>query len=139
VTDIDAIKLARSHYNAAILQRDVAKICTFFQTDYQVQTARGIFSKGVEEQKLRWTKTFNTDPSALYRRHSLKLSLGELQNSAQEQGRWVGRYSENQQLVLVAGSYVAQWQKSLSGVWLIQAEAFTQIKCKHYTLEVIPL
>jgi len=139
LTDIDAIKLARCNYNAAILQRDVAKICTFFDDDYQVQTARGIFSNGLEEQERRWTETFNADPAALYRRYSKKLNLGESKNRAQEQGRWVGRYTENQYLVLVGGSYEAWWGKSVAGMWLIQSEVFTQIKRKHYKLKVIPL
>jgi hypothetical protein len=139
VADIKAIKLARCNYNAAILQRDVAKICTFFDADYQVQTARGVYSKGLEEQEQRWTATFHSDPVALYRRHSKKISLGESQNSAKEQGRWVGRYSENNYLVLVGGSYEAQWEKSLAGIWLIQSEVFIQIKRKHYKLKVIPL
>ena len=137
--DIDAIKLARRHYNDAILQRDVVKICIFFHTDYQVQTARGIFSKGLDEQKQRWTAAFNTDPAVLYRRLSKKLSLGESKDRAQEHGRWVGRYSENQQLVLVGGSYEAWWKKTIDGVWLIQTEVFTQEKRKHYKLKVIPL
>ena len=121
------------------MQRDAAKICTYFHEDYQVQTARGLLSKGLDKQTQRWTATFNTDPAALYRRHSKKISLSESKNSAEELGYWVGRYSENKQLVLVGGKYVAQWKKSVLGVWLIQAEIFTQIKRMQFKLQVIPL
>lgn len=68
----------------------------------------------------------------LYRRHTRQLRLSTPLAVAEEVGSWAGKYRLNQQTVLVAGVYVAGWQKQDSGAWLIQTEVFTTLRAKVY-------
>lgn len=125
-----AIVPARKQFNAAILLRNVDAICAFFCDDYQIVTASGVQSKGVDEQRRRWSKAFQRDPILLYRRRTRELRCNEQFGTAEELGNWVGRISSNQQISLVAGVYSAKWQKQDDGRWLIQAEVFTMLRSK---------
>lgn len=126
------IRLARQHYNEAILNRNVEAICSFFASDYHVVTGRGIQSHGIEEQRHRWAAAFHADPIVLYRRRTRELRLNEPLEVAEELGNWAGKYSLNQQEVLAAGVYSAKWQRLESGLWLIQTEVFTTLRSKVY-------
>lgn len=126
------IRLARQHYNEAILNRNVEAICSFFASDYHVVTGRGIQSHGIEEQRYRWAAVFQADPIVLYRRHTMELRLSDSLGIAEELGNWVGKYTSNQQKLLVAGVYSAKWQRQESGIWLVQTEVFTTLRSKVY-------
>lgn len=124
-----AIKAARQRYNAAIVARDVDAICAFLTPDYHVVTGRGVQSHGVEEQRQRWQAAFAQDPLVVYRRRTLKVSVRSQLHDAQEQGRWVGKYTPAPgQVAYVAGVYAAKWQLQKSGLWLIQTEVFTTLR-----------
>lgn len=122
------ICLARKRYNEAILHRNVDAICTFFTPDYFVLTGRGVQSQGIQEQHRRWSESFRSDSIVCYRRCTTGLSVSKKFECAEELGRWVGKYSLNQRVVLVAGVYSAKWQMQNNGKWLIQAEVFTTLK-----------
>jgi hypothetical protein len=126
------IRLARQHYNDAILNRNVEAICSFFAADYHVVTGRGIQSDGIEEQRHRWAAVFQADPIVLYRRHTRELRLSDPLGNAEELGNWVGKYTLNQNFFLAAGVYAAKWQRQVSGIWLIQTEVFTTLRSKGY-------
>jgi ketosteroid isomerase-like protein len=127
-----AIGQARKRFNAAILMRNVDAICAFFSNDYHIVTARGIQSKGVDEQRRRWSEAFQLDPLLLYRRRTRELRCNERLGVAEELGGWVGRLSSSYQTTLVAGVYSAKWQRQDDGDWLIQSEVFTMLKSKTY-------
>lgn len=122
------ICLARKRYNEAILHRKVDAICAFYATDYFVLTGRGVQSQGVQEQHRRWSESFRSDPIVCYRRRTTGLSISKKFACAEELGRWVGKYSLNQSVILVAGVYSAKWQMQNNGKWLIQSEVFTTLK-----------
>lgn len=128
------ITLARRRYNDAILNRNVEAICSFFSDDYHVVTGRGIQSHGIEEQYHRWKTAFQADPNVLYRRVTRELRLSEQLGFAEELGCWVGKYTLDQKIVLVAGVYAAKWQRQASDLWLLQTEVFTILKSKSYEL-----
>jgi len=128
------ITLARKRYNDAILNRNVEDICSFYAPDYHVVTGRGIQSHGVDEQQKRWRIAFQTDPNLLYRRTTRELCLSDQLGSAEERGFWVGKYTQEQKIILVAGVYAAKWQKQPNNLWLIQAEVFTTLKLRSYAL-----
>ncbi|MDI1309406.1 MAG: nuclear transport factor 2 family protein [Methylotenera sp.] len=119
---------ARKRYNHAIVRRDVDAICTFFSSDYFVMTGRGIQSQGIAEQHRRWSESFSSDPIVCYRRRTTRLSVSKKFACAEELGRWAGKYSQDQEIILVAGVYSAKWQMLNSGKWLIQTEVFTTLK-----------
>lgn len=128
----EAIRLIRQHYNEAILNRNVADICSFFTDDYHVITGRGDQYHGLELQYDRWQAAFLADPIMIYRRRTRELRLSALLGGAEELGNWVGKYSFNQKLVIVSGVYSAKWQKQADGLWLIQSEVFTLLKSRTY-------
>jgi len=126
------IRLLRQQYNAAIKNRDADAICAFYTDDYRVLTARGVQSHGKDAQRQRWRAAFATDPLMFYRRNTRELRLNSTLDAAEEVGSWAGKYSLNQQIVLVAGVYVAGWQQQANGSWLIQNEVFTMLRTKVY-------
>lgn len=128
------IRMARICYNEAILNRDVKAICSFFTVDYHVVTGRGIQSHGIEEQHQRWMSAFQSDPNVLYRRITRELRLSEQLGFAEELGSWVGKYTLDKKIVLVAGVYSAKWLSQGNGLWLVQAEVFTTLKFKSYDI-----
>ena len=126
------ITLARKRYNEAILNRNVEAICSFFSIEYHVVTGRGTQSHGIGEQYCRWKTAFQSDPNVLYRRVTRELRFTERLGFAEELGCWVGKYTLDHKIVLVAGVYSAKWQKQASGVWLLQTEVFTSLKMRSY-------
>ena len=124
------ICLARRQYNDAIKRRDVNAICSFFACDYFVLTGRGAQSQGLVEQHRRWTESFIADPVVCYRRRTRELRVSQQYKSAEELGGWVGKFSLNKQIILVAGVYSAKWQQQSDGKWLVQAEIFTTLRSK---------
>lgn len=136
-THIHDILRARQRFNEAILNRNVDVICSFFTADYYVITARGVQSHGVHEQRQRWTAAFQADPIMTYRRRTRKLRLSTSLIDTEELGNWVGKYSSNQQVALVAGVYLANWQKQEDGLWLIQFEVFRLLRTRTYNLRPI--
>lgn len=124
------ICLARRQFNNAIRYRDVEGICSFLDVDYSVLTGRGVRSQGLEEQRRRWAASFLADPIVCYRRRTRELRVSQQFACAEELGRWVGKYSSNQHVILVAGVYAAKWHLHQNGKWLIQLEAFTTLKSK---------
>lgn len=124
------IRLARKRHNDAILNRNIEVICSFFTFDYHVVTGRGIHSHGIEEQRQRWQAQFQTDPIMLYRRRTRELRLSERVGVAEELGCWVGKYTLDQKIVLVAGVYEANWQKQAEDLWLVQTEVFTTLRSR---------
>ena len=126
------IRLLRQQYNTAIKNRDVDAICAFYTGDYHVLTGRGVQSHGKEAQRERWSAAFAADPIMLYRRKTRELRLSKPLAVAEEIGNWAGKYSVNQQMLLVAGVFVAGWQRQHNGIWLIQTEVFTTLRSKVY-------
>jgi ketosteroid isomerase-like protein len=124
------ICLARKRYNDAILHRNVDAICTFFTSDYFVMTAQGVQSRGIPEQYQRWSASFDSDPIVCYRRRTRDLCVSKQFACAEELGNWVGKYSLDQDVILVAGIYSAKWQMQNDGKWLIQTEIFTILRSK---------
>jgi ketosteroid isomerase-like protein len=130
------IRLQRQRYNAAISKRNVDEICAFFTQDYHVITARGLQSHGIEEQHKRWSAVFAEDPVVIYRRNTKGIRLSEETGAAQEHGYWAGKYLFNQNVTLLGGVYSAKWLKQANGLWLVQAEIFTMLKCRSFALDV---
>jgi len=126
------IRLLRQQYNAAIKNRDADAICAFYTDDYHVLTARGVHSYGKDAQRQRWSAAFAADPLMFYRRNTREIGLSATLAAAEEVGSWAGKYSLNQQIVLVAGVYVADWQQQPNGSWLIHNEVFTMLRTKVY-------
>jgi ketosteroid isomerase-like protein len=130
------IMSARRGYNEAISCRDVDSICSFLSADYHVLTGQGVQAHGVEEQRKRWTHAFQHDPNMLYRRTTRELRLNERLGFAEELGNWVGKYTLDNRVFLVAGVYSAKWCKPVNDTWLVQAEVFTTLKSKSFDLQV---
>jgi ketosteroid isomerase-like protein len=130
------IRLQRQRYNAAISKRNVDEICAFFTQDYHVITARGLQSHGIEEQQKRWSAVFAEDPVVIYRRNTKGIRLSKESGAAQEHGHWAGKYLFNQNVTLLGGVYSAKWLKQPSGIWLVQAEIFTMLRCRSFALDV---
>ena len=124
------ICLTRRQYNDAIKRRDVNAICSFFVDDYFVLTGRGVQSQGLEEQSRRWSESFISDPIVCYRRRIRELRVSQQHKCAEELGAWVGKYSSNQNVILVSGVYSAKWLLQCDGKWLVQAEVFTTLRSK---------
>lgn len=130
------IRLQRQRYNEAISKRNVDEICAFFTQDYHVITARGLQSHGIEEQRKRWNIVFAEDPVVIYRRNTKGIRLSEESGAAQERGYWAGKYLINQNVTLLGGVYSAKWLKQSNGLWLVQAEIFTMLRCRSFALDV---
>ena len=129
------IRLQRHRYNEAISRRNVDEICAFFTQDYHVITARGLQSHGIEEQRTRWNIVFAEDPVVIYRRNTKDIRLSEESGAAQEHGYWAGKYLFNNNVTLLGGVYSAKWLKQSNGLWLVQAEIFTMLRCRSYALD----
>jgi ketosteroid isomerase-like protein len=129
------IRLQRHRYNEAISRRNVDEICAFFTQDYHVVTARGLQSHGIEEQRKRWSDVFAQDTVVIYRRNTKGIRLSEESDAAQEHGYWAGKYLINNKITFAGGVYSAKWLKQSNGLWLVQAEIFTMLRCRGNALD----
>ncbi len=128
------IRMLRQRYNETIRKRNADEICTFLSQDYHVVTARGLQSHGIEEQRKRWSTVFADDPIVIYRRNTKSIRLSERSGAAQEDGYWTGKFLLNQQVTLTGGVYSAKWIKQADGLWLVQAEIFTMLRSRAFTI-----
>ena len=126
-TSSDLIRSAREVFNIAIAEKNAKGIRPLLAPSYHLITGRSDQFHGADEEEIRWTELFQTDPTAVYRRTPREITANEAWGIAEELGNWQGAYTTNGILVNASGVYAAKWQRSTSGAWVLQSEVFTTI------------
>ena len=129
-TSTEMIHSARERFNSAIATKNADIIKTLLAPNYHLITGRSAQFHGAEEEGIRWSELFHADPTAVYRRTPREVTANESWGIAQEIGSWQGSYTAEGILVHASGVYVAKWQRTKNGVWMLQAEVFTTLVCE---------
>jgi ketosteroid isomerase-like protein len=127
-TSNELIREAREKFNLAIQKKDAESIRTLLAPSYHIVTGRSDQFHGQNEEAIRWSQVFESDPTAIYIRTPREITINESWGIAEELGNWHGSYTLNKILVNASGVYSAKWQKSKNGNWVLQAEVFTTIE-----------
>ena len=127
-TSNEMIREAREQFNIAIANKDSEIIRTLLAPSYHIVTGRSDQFHGQDEEAIRWSNVFASDPTAVYRRTPREIIINESWCIAEELGNWKGSYTLNKTLVNASGVYSAKWQKTKNGIWVLQAEVFTTIE-----------
>ena len=128
--DAETIRSIRVASNEAIARRDVEAIVASIDSEYQITTGAGVFSRGgpAEEKKL-WSDHFKEYPDAVYVRTSETIELSAYLPLAAESGRWVGSYTTEKGIRNLNGRYLASW-RNVDGQWKIHSELFVTLACE---------
>ena len=129
-TSNELIRSARERFNNAIAAKDASAIRSLLAPNYHLVTGRSAQFHGAEEEGIRWSELFRTDPTAIYRRTPREVTTNESWGLAQEIGNWQGSYTAEGILVHASGVYAAKWQRTKNGEWMLQAEVFTTLACE---------
>jgi ketosteroid isomerase-like protein len=126
--DEAAVRAARVQSNQAIAAHDVPGISRHWMPDVHIVTSTSVQGTGREVNGRRMAEQFARRPDTVYVRTPTALDVFAAWAVASERGEWTGRWTEPDGLVLVSGTYLAQWRK-VNGTWLVQAELFVPTVC----------
>lgn len=122
------IREARARSNAAIAAHDPAAMARLWMEDVHVIRSTGSQVAGRERNQARMAQQFATRPDTIYVREPLAIDVYLPWEMASERGDWTARWTESDGIVVMAGTYMAQWRR-VSGQWLIQAELYVPTRC----------
>lgn len=122
------VRAARAKSNAAIASRDTATLVAMASTTYHSVSSRNAHTNGRVEVGAQWRDQFAAHSDVSYVRSPTKVQLFAPWQMAEEQGTWVGRWTEPDGKVEVRGTYTAKWRR-IDGAWLLEAEVFTPLAC----------
>ena len=129
-TSDEVIRAARERFNLAIEYKDAEAIQALLAPSYHIVTGRSDQFHGADEEQIRWSELFRTDPSAIYRRTPREITVNEAWGIAEELGNWQGTYTLEGIVIQASGVYSAKWQCKENGEWVVQAEIFTTLTCE---------
>ncbi len=123
-----AIRAARARSNAAIAVRDTAVLVAMASPSYHSVSSRNAHTNGRDAVQLQWRAQFIAHADVFYLRTPTTVRVFTPWQMAEENGTWVGRWTEPDGRVDIRGSYTAKWRR-INGVWLLEAEVFTPGSC----------
>lgn len=126
--DAAAIRAARADSNAAIARHDVPGIARHWLPTVSIVTSTGAHDDTREANAARMTAQFSRRPDTVYVRTPSAVEVFAAWDVAAERGDWTGRWTEPDGVVVIAGTYLAQWRR-IDGTWRIQAEVFVPTRC----------
>ncbi len=127
--DQASIRESRATSNAAIAKHDTAGIARFWMDDIHITTSTSAYSTGKAPNADRMAQQFQRRPDTIYVRTPSTIDVFSDWAVASERGEWVGRWTEPDGKVEIAGTYLAQWRK-VGGRWLIQSELYVPTQCR---------
>ena len=122
--DAAVVRAARTEQNAAIAERNLDRVASFWLKDVQVTAGLGFAFRGREVYR----RAFSLDSSITYRREPETIVVSAHWPLAWENGTWTGRLAGASGPPAISGRYSAQWVK-VEGRWLIRSELFVALEC----------
>ncbi len=95
---------------------------------YHAVSSRNAHTNGRDGVAAQWRAQFTAHPDVSYVRTPASVRLFTPWQMAEENGTWVGRWTEPDGRVDIRGTYTAKWRR-LDGTWLLEAEVFTPRSC----------
>ena len=127
-----AVRAARKRSNVAIAQRDTATLVALSALSYHSVSSRNVHTNGRDGVAAQWRAQFMTHADVNYVRSPITVRVFTPWQMAEENGAWVGRWSEPDGRVVIRGTYSAKWRR-IDGAWLLEAEVFTPRSCRGST------
>lgn len=124
-----AVRAARARSNAAIAHRDTATLVALSSPSYHGVSSRSVHTNGRDGVATQWRTQFTPHADVSYVRTPITVRVFTPWQMAEENGAWVGRWSEPDGRVVIRGTYAAKWRR-IDGVWLLEAEVFTPRSCR---------
>jgi ketosteroid isomerase-like protein len=127
-TSIKEVRAARMLFNAAIKARDTIAITGLLMPSYHLITGRSVQEHGAAAATKRWAASF-ADSTLGYVRKTREVRANGAWGIAEENGSWEGRFTAADGPVNASGVYSSKWQRDEFGVWRLQSEVFTTMRC----------
>lgn len=121
-TAADSIRASRMASNAAIARHDVDGIAKYWLPGFVQTIGRGTSLAGKDTIIATWKQLFKANPTVLYIRKPVTITVGDNGIMAWETGTWTAKNSYSK-----GGNYSAMWRK-INGEWKLQAELFVSLK-----------
>lgn len=119
--NIALIQSAREASNQAIAKHDIDGISKFWYDDFVQVRGNSTSLTGKDTIVASWKKLFNDNPTVVYIRTPLQITISTNDTLAWETGTWKAFNSYSH-----GGNYSAMWRKS-NDTWKIQAELFVSL------------
>lgn len=123
-----AVRAARARSNSAIEARDTAALVALTSPTYHSVSSRNVHTNGREGVQAQWHAQFTSHADVSYIRSPVSVRLFAPWQMAEENGTWVGRWTETDGRVEIRGTYTAKWRR-VAGEWRLEAELFTPGSC----------
>lgn len=121
-----AVRAARAEQNAAIAERDLDRVASYWTNSVTVTAGLGAGLRG----RAAYRRAFELDSAMVYERTPQQVVVSANWPLAWEQGTWTGRQrGGGDGARLLSGSYAAQWEQ-VDGRWLIRSELFVATTCQ---------
>lgn len=117
------IRAARLAQNAALADRRMDSVASFWTSDVVITTSLGRVRRGKEAYR----EALTLDSGTVYVRTPTRIEPAKPWPSAWEEGEWMGKVRAGGQ-VIIRGRYAAQWHR-VGGRWLIRSELFVGLAC----------
>ena len=124
---VQAIRLARDRYNAALAVRDLAKVRALLLDDYVgLPGSSGNLVNGGDAMIERFAVAFSDPAFVTYVRRPYDVRIARPAQRAMERGRWVAMYRGDGAKPRVTGEYLAVWVPGPQG-WRLRSESFVTL------------
>jgi len=124
--DEGALRQARSAFNAAIRDDDIAALRALFAEDIVLVTGTDSdVIMGRESQLQLWRAEVGDPNSLSYLRETADVQISSRYGLGIESGAWTGSAPAGDE---VGGEYSAKWRCD-NAQWILEAEIFTTMRC----------
>ncbi|HVS90506.1 MAG TPA: nuclear transport factor 2 family protein [Mucilaginibacter sp.] len=108
--------------NSAIARHNIDGMAKYWLPDFVQTIGRGVTQAGKDTIIGSWKQLFKTNPTVLYIRKPVTITVGDNGIMAWETGTWEAKNSYSK-----GGNYSAMWRK-INGEWKLQAELFVSLR-----------
>lgn len=126
--DESRIRAARGHSNRAIAAHDTAALASVWLPEFHMVSSTNVQSPGRAAAVARFADLFASRPDVIFVRTPSTITVNRQWGQAAEQGRWTGRWTQDDGVTRVGGIYFAKWKKA-ADEWKLLAETFVQTTC----------
>jgi ketosteroid isomerase-like protein len=128
LSDEDRIRSCRFLSNAAIAEKDVNVIASFWTDQIHVLGSMSLQLSGIEANRRFYVDQFASRPDTTYVRTPTTVTVMQSWGTGMESGEWVAAWTDPDGPVRVTGRYMAQWLR-VDNEWRIQGELYVPTSC----------
>ena len=126
-TSAGDIRFVRQEIDAAFQRHDAKQLATLVTSDCRF-TAPSVHTDGAEALEHSYMSLFTRRPDVTLTHHMSRIIVNENWNLASEQGDWIERWTYNNNVTELRGTYLTMWKRA-GGHWREYSETIVPETC----------